>query len=110
MSGMKNDLHVKKLLPLDKPHKGNGLELAGNFLEYPLTNTGKVRDLKLLVANLQPTNVARPSQLFHLASAAETSSPSITRLTYSFISECLWIPLLGNLLDWDPTFESRLES
>jgi len=48
MSGMKNDLHVKKLLPLDKPHKGNGLELAGNFLEYPLTNTGKSERLELI--------------------------------------------------------------
>ena len=80
------------------------------FLSIPLQILEKVRDLNLLVGNLQPTNVARPSQLFHVASAAETSSPSITRLTYSFISECLWIPLLGNLLDWDPTFESRLES
>ncbi len=80
------------------------------FLSIPLQILEKVRDLKLLVANLQPTNVARPSQLFHLASAAETSSPSLTRLTYSYISECLWIPLLGNLLNWDPTFGSRLES
>ena len=80
------------------------------FLSIPLQILEKVRDLKLLVANLQPTNVARPSQLFHVASAAETSSPSLTRLTYSYISECLWIPLLGNLLNWDPTFGSRLES
>ena len=80
------------------------------FLSIPLQILEKVRDLKLLVASVQPTNVARPSQLFHLASAAETSSPSLTRLTYSYISECLWIPLLGNLLNWDPTFGSRLES
>ena len=80
------------------------------FLSIPLQILEKVRDLKLLVASVQPTNVARPSQLFHVASAAETSSPSLTRLIYSFISECPWIPLLGNLLDWDPTIGSRLES
>ena len=88
MSGMKNDLHVKKLLPLDKPHKGNSLEPTGNFLQYPLTNTGKSERLEVIGRLCGAHQSRLTAATFLSGGAAETSSPSLPQLTCTSCYSC----------------------